>query len=38
MPTTIKYADFLFRTGQIKAKAESWKDLYFPDLHTEAGS
>ncbi|RAU20540.1 nitrate ABC transporter substrate-binding protein [Paramagnetospirillum kuznetsovii] len=35
---TIKYADFLFRTGQIKTKAESWKDLYFPDLHTEAGS
>lgn len=35
---TIKYADFLFRTGQIKAKAESWKDLFFPDIHAEPGS
>ena len=35
---TIKYADFLFRTGGIKAKAESWKDLYFPELHAESGS
>jgi NitT/TauT family transport system substrate-binding protein len=35
---TIKYADFLFRTGAIKAKAESWKDLYFPELHAEPGS
>lgn len=35
---TIKYADFLFRTGGIKAKAETWKDLYFPELHTESGS
>lgn len=35
---TIKYADFLFRTGGIKAKAESWKDLYFPEMQAEAGS
>jgi NitT/TauT family transport system substrate-binding protein len=35
---TIKYADFLFRTGGIKAKAESWKDLYFPELQAEPGS
>jgi NitT/TauT family transport system substrate-binding protein len=35
---TKKYADFLFRTGQIKAKAESWKDLYFEDIHGEQGS
>jgi len=35
---TTKYADFLFRTGQIKAKAESWKDLFFPDIHAESGS
>lgn len=35
---TIKYADFLFRTGGIKAKAETWKDLYFPELHSESGS
>lgn len=35
---TIKFADFLFRTGAIKAKADSWKDLYFPELYTEEGS
>ncbi|MBX9635811.1 MAG: ABC transporter substrate-binding protein [Magnetospirillum sp.] len=34
----IKYADFLHRTGGIKAKADSWKDLFFPELHTSAGS
>jgi NitT/TauT family transport system substrate-binding protein len=34
----IKYADFLYRTGGIKAKADSWKDLFFPELHTSAGS
>jgi NitT/TauT family transport system substrate-binding protein len=36
--STIKYADFLFRTGGVKAKAESWKDLYFPEFHAEPGS
>jgi ABC-type nitrate/sulfonate/bicarbonate transport systems, periplasmic components len=35
---TTKYADFLHRTGAIKAKAATWKDLYFPDIHAEAGS
>ncbi len=35
---TTKYGDFLFRTGQIKAKAESWKDLFFADIHGESGS
>ncbi|MBC7953792.1 MAG: ABC transporter substrate-binding protein [Rhodospirillaceae bacterium] len=34
----IKYADFLYRTGGIKAKADSWKDLFFPELHNSAGS
>jgi NitT/TauT family transport system substrate-binding protein len=33
-----KYADFLYRTGAIKAKADSWKDLFFADLHDKAGS
>jgi len=33
-----KYADFLYRTGAIKAKAESWRDLFFPDIHQQAGS
>ena len=36
--STTKYADFLFRTGQIKTKADSWKDLFFPDIHAESGS
>lgn len=35
---TIKYAEFLFRTGQIKVKPDSWKDLYVPELHGESGS
>lgn len=35
---TIKYADFLYRTGGIKVKADSWKDLFFPDLHSQSGS
>ena len=35
---TIKFADFLYRTGAIKAKANTWKDLYFPELQTEEGS
>ena len=33
-----KYADFLSRTGAIKAKANTWKDLFFPDIHDRAGS
>lgn len=32
------YADFMYRTGAIKVKAESWKDIYFPEIHAEAGS
>lgn len=35
---TTKYAEFLFRTGQVKARPDSWKDLFFPDIHTESGS
>jgi len=32
------YADFMHKVGAIKSKPESWKDLFFPDLHTETGS
>lgn len=33
-----KYADFLFRTGQIKVKAGDWRELFFPEIHGETGS
>jgi len=33
-----KYSDFLFKTGAIKAKPDSWKDLFFADIHAEGGS
>jgi NitT/TauT family transport system substrate-binding protein len=33
-----RIADFLARTGSIKAKPASWKDLFFPDIHGENGS
>jgi NitT/TauT family transport system substrate-binding protein len=35
---TLKYAEFMFRVGTIKAKPASWKDLFFPPIHGVAGS
>ena len=35
---SIKIADFLTRTGAIKKRPESWKDLFFPEIHGEQGS
>lgn len=35
---TMKYADFLSRTGQIKVKPADWKELFFPDIHDLKGS
>ncbi len=32
------FADFLYRTGAIKKKAEGWKDYTFNELHNESGS
>lgn len=32
------FADFLYRTGAIKRKADSWKDYTFDTLHAENGS
>jgi NitT/TauT family transport system substrate-binding protein len=32
------FADFLHRTGRIKHEAKSWKDLFFPEIHADAGS
>jgi len=34
----MKYAEFMHRVGAIKEKAESWKDLFFPDIHAKSGS
>lgn len=35
---TMKYAEFMFRVGTIKAKPASWKDLFFPPIYGVAGS
>lgn len=35
---TFAYADFMQRIGSVKRKAESWKDLYFPEAHDLPGS
>ena len=34
----MKYADFMFKTGAIKVKPESWKDLFFPNAQSLPGS
>ncbi|MEO7726709.1 MAG: ABC transporter substrate-binding protein [Burkholderiales bacterium] len=35
---TLPIADFMTKTGTLKGKAASWKDLYFPELHNLPGS
>jgi NitT/TauT family transport system substrate-binding protein len=35
---TIKYADFMYQVGSIKVKPQSWKDLFFPEVHDLPGS
>ena len=32
------YANFMAKIGMIKAKPESWKDMFFPNVHGLAGS
>jgi NitT/TauT family transport system substrate-binding protein len=34
----MKYADFMYKTGAIKVKPETWKDLFFPNVHALPGS
>ena len=34
----IKYVDFMNKTGAIKVKPASWKDLFFPNAHALPGS
>lgn len=35
---TMKVADFMHRTGQIKIKPENWESLFVPELRDVAGS
>ena len=30
---TMKLIEFMYRTGTIKIKPDSWKDLFFPAIH-----
>ena len=34
----MKYVDFMVKTGAIKVRPESWKDLFFPNAHGLPGS
>ncbi|MEO8739348.1 MAG: ABC transporter substrate-binding protein [Casimicrobiaceae bacterium] len=34
----MKYVDFMARIGAIKVKPDSWKDLFFPNIHGVPGS
>jgi NitT/TauT family transport system substrate-binding protein len=34
----MKYVDFMLKTGTIKTKPDSWKDLFFPEVHALPGS
>ncbi|MFQ6023339.1 MAG: ABC transporter substrate-binding protein [Acidiferrobacterales bacterium] len=34
----MKYAKFLYRTGQIKRVPVNWKEVFFPEIRGEAGS
>lgn len=33
-----KFAEFMAMTGAIKGKPESWKDMFFPNVHNLPGS
>jgi len=34
----MKYADFMSKIGSIKIKPDTWKDLFFPNVHNLSGS
>jgi len=34
----MKYADFMYKTGAIKVRPESWRDLFFANVHALPGS
>lgn len=35
---TMKFVNFMYKTGTIKMKPSSWKDLWFPNVYGKAGS
>lgn len=35
---TQKFADFMFQTGALKNRPDSWRDYYFPEVHELQGS
>jgi NitT/TauT family transport system substrate-binding protein len=35
---TMKFAEFMASVGRLKARPESWKDYFFPEIHGEKGS
>ena len=35
---TVKYAEFMQEIGSIENRLESWRDLFFPEIHGAAGS
>jgi len=35
---TMKYVDFMYKVGSIKAKPDSWKEMYFPNAQKLSGS
>jgi len=38
-PQTIqRFAEFMAKTGSIKTKPDSWKDMFFPNVHGLSGS
>jgi NitT/TauT family transport system substrate-binding protein len=34
----MKYASFMSEIGSIRNKPSSWKDLFFPEIHSTPGS
>ncbi len=35
---TMKFADFMYRINSIKIKPDTWKDLFFSEIHEKSGS
>ncbi len=35
---TLKYAQFMYEIGSLKNRANSWKDLFFPEIHELPGN
>jgi NitT/TauT family transport system substrate-binding protein len=35
---TVPLAEFMYKTGSIKVKPASWKDMFFPSAYGMAGS